>query len=203
MIRRRFVQNLSLLLLLGGLMIVPATTSAASKSNGVISARKTCEQQANIVNYRSTLLKTYKDTQDKRYQRNYNQWATRIRYAGQWVPNDARKARENLYKYRQLHKTMLNEIDRQIQAYQYLETSPLDCSAASKDALAKKVAEVHGVKNKKAVSGNALINKYQNQEVAFANKDMQKSNQKMIKNLHKEKRKHPTPEFSKTAVDTE
>lgn len=152
-----------------------------------------CEKRVTLLNNRSQLLSRYKETQEKQFQRERKKWVTRIGYASQWTEGDAKKARDSLYKYDDLHKKLTSELDSQINSYKYLETQPLDCSDANKPAVKGKLVEVRGIKGKKAVSGQALIAKLKKEESDYAKGDFKKDTSRMVDSLHKEKQSHRTP----------
>lgn len=174
----------------------PDASAAASKAKKT----KTCQQKATLVNYRSDLLVVMQRSENTKYQAFRAKWNTRITYASQWVPGDAKKTEKQLYKYDAIHAAVNKELTKQIKANRYLEKKPLTCSSKDEAKLSKKVQEIHGYKGKKAVSGNALIAEYQKQENDFANKDFKKSGDKMISKLHKAKQKHSKPQYKSITV---
>lgn len=161
---------------------------------------KTCEEQIAAVNYRADLLIAYKKSENQKYQAVRKKWVNRIAYAAQWVPKDAAKTRDSLYKYDAFHAATITEVSTQIKLYRTLEKRPLTCSSAMKGERARRLAAVKGLEGKKVVGGNALINQLQRKETKFLTKDFKKTSDKLVHKLHKEKRKHPKPEHAKLYV---
>ncbi len=129
--KREYYQSLFLCLLATTVVTVPslnASATSSSKSKNQTNSGQTCDQKIAKLNYRSSLLEIYKKSENGKHAALHKVWATRISYAGQWVPKDAEKARESLYKYDALHAVTEKEINKQIQDYKYLQKSPLDCS---------------------------------------------------------------------------
>lgn len=185
------------------LLVVVGAGSAvvyAQNNNSAQKANISCDQKVGVVNFRSKILGAYKSSEDSQYKRERKKLASRIAYAGQWVPKDAEKAREKLYKYDELHKSLNTELDKQIKNYQYLETDPLDCSDAKKDLLSKKLDEINGVKDKKIVGGQALIRQKKNEQQAYVRGDLKSANDNLVKKMHKAKSKHPKPSKPVTSV---
>lgn len=169
--------------------------------NSAAVSNEVCERQAAIVSSRSTILKTYKSQEDKEYKLKREKWATRIEYAGQWTKGSAEDAREALYKYDELHKAFNTELDNQIQQYEPLLNAPLECTNDQKKAEVKqKVDELKGIKDGKAVSGQALIEKLKRDETNFANKEFKKTTDKLIKEMRKAKEDNPVPNGPKLEV---
>lgn len=160
-----------------------------------------CNQQVALINLRSQLLASYKLSEEKQYKVFRKKWANRITYAGQWVPKESVKARDALYKYDSLHKSLIDEVDKQIKEFQYLETDPVSCAEDKKNTLAIKLEEVNGMDGKKVVGGQALIEKKKKEELKFEKSKFKKATGKMIKKLHAAKEKNPAPEKSMTIVD--
>jgi hypothetical protein len=181
------------------LVLIPAQTSLAAKKTAAKQSLS-CDQKLALVNYRSDILMNYKRRENSRYNTARAQWANRISYASQWIPKDATKARTKLYKYDALHKATDQELDRQIATYRSLSTHPLDCTAAHQAELARRIADIHGLQGKKAVSGNALIAQKKKQETKFYKGDLRKTNASLVKKLHKAKHKHPKPKHGKIDV---
>lgn len=179
-----------------GLFILVAISSTSS-SVYAASIPQTCKQKVAKLNYRSALLEVYKKSENGKHEALHKKWATRISYAGQWVPKDAEKARESLYKYDALHAITEKEIDKQIQDYSYLKNSPLDCSKTDAKVLVAKFEDVRGIKDKKVVGGQSLIAQDKTNETVFLKKDFKKSTDSLINKLHKEKSKHPKPQHPK------
>ena len=152
-----------------------------------------CELRVTLLNNRSKLLENYKRSEDKKYDAQRDKWSKRISYASQWVEKDAEKARSALYEGDKLHKELQNEIDKQIKSYEYLETSPLDCSAENKTKLADALKEVNGVRNRKAVAGQAIIEKQKEAQTEYLNGKFREETDKLIDRLHAEKKKHRAP----------
>ncbi len=105
-----------------------------------------------------------------------------------------------MYKYDALHAITEKEINKQIQDYAYLKNTPLDCSTTDAKVLVAKFEDVRGLKGKKVVGGQALIAQDKKNETLFLKKDFKKSNDTLIKKLHKEKSKHPKSQHPKTEV---
>lgn len=168
----------------------PITGFAASKTK-----TPTCQQQVQQVNYRSSILAAYKQTQDKRFNSIHNQWATRIGYAAQWVPGDAQKTRDTLYKYDATHEKLDKDLSAQITAYKSLQTHPLTCSKADQAKLKVRMKDIQGKK-----SGNALLKKDKTAETKFANGEFKQSKTTLLQKLHQARVKHPQPSHPKLAV---
>ena len=180
-------------------LIAGVSVVASRTDNGPQPRRVSCRQQVKLINYRSKLLEKYKESQQNDYTAYRTKWAERISYAGQWIPQQAQEARTELYRYDKLHADTTKEIDRQIKAYRYLEEKPLDCSAAKRAELVKKMDEVQGIKDGKAVGGNALIKQYEDKEKEFLDQ-LRETNGSLVSSLHKAKEKQPEPKHAKTPV---
>jgi hypothetical protein len=152
-----------------------------------------CESQAAVINARSALLGKVKESGDSRYELVRKKWDNRIAYAGQWVKSDAVEARDDLYKYDELHRSLNEEIDRQVGIYSNISQSPLQCSD---DNAKKQVAE----KFKAATSDQKSLEKVKKDETKHANGDFKKSTSKMVKSLTKAKEKRPAAEGAKLEV---
>ncbi|MDB5170316.1 MAG: hypothetical protein JWO35_10 [Candidatus Saccharibacteria bacterium] len=189
---RKYLLALAFCLVAAIAVFAPSLVSAASS--------ETCEQKVAKLNYRSELLEIYQKSENDKYTAVHKKWATRISYAGQWIPKDAEKTRESLYEYDALHAATDKEVNKQIGDYRYLEKSPLNCSKSKVATLTKKLDEVKGLKNNKVVGGNALIGQHKKAESEFLKKDFKKSSDGLIQKLHKEKSKHPKPQHPKTDV---
>ena len=187
--------------MLVALLIQPVSLLAASPSKASSKKTKTtCQEQIALVNYRADLLVAYKKSENIKYQTLRNKWATRISYAAQWVPKDAEKTRKSLYEYDDLHAATNKELSKQINSYRFLQNRPLDCSNARKAELARRVEDIKGLKGKKVVSGNALINQYKKKETKFLKNNFKKTSEKMVNKLHKVKTKDPAPKHPKLRV---
>ncbi len=178
-----------------GLTLITATPliyhyNVAAQSNA---SADSCELQTALLNNRSQLLSNLKNSENSKYQLQRKKWSKRIGYASQWVKKDAEESRQRLYEYDEIHKKYMTEIDTQIGKYKDLETSPLDCSEDSKSRLADKLKEVDGRDGKKIVGGQALIEKLKQEESKFFEGSFEKSTDKMIKNMRKEKEKNIAP----------
>ncbi len=159
-----------------------------------------CTQQVALVNNRSRLLTSYKQGEERSYKQTRKKTASRITYAGQWVPKEAEQARSALYRYDDLHRSLIQEVDKQIEAYKYLETDPLDCSDAKKQLLNEKVLEITGTKDRKAVSGQALLQQKKRDATKHVNDAFNEANKRMIKKLHDAKENGNKPDKSSTLV---
>lgn len=183
------VSLLALLFILNTHLPVAQAAEAGKKPAPV-----TCSQQVALVKYRSDLLTVYKQSDHAKYKTFRQQWANRIVYASQWVPEDARKTRESLYKYDALHARNLKEIDAQIRAAAGLKKAALGCSGAQKAVLRQKLVDIKGVKDGRVVGGNALISQNKREETKFQNNEFKKSRETLIRKLHAAKVAHPTPQ---------
>lgn len=168
------------LLVICGLNLAPVAASAEEIAH--------CKENVRLLNYRSDLLGVYKKNEDRSYNKVRKLWAERIAYAGRWVEKDAEKARDALYQYDALHAATMKEVDKQIKAYEPLKQNPLDCDKTDPSILKAKIGELNGRKNKKAVSGHALLTSIQKQEAAYVKGDFKKQTETMIDKLHKAKR---------------
>lgn len=186
----------------GALLLIFSVAAAliAPSSVAFAAADTSCQKQLDLVNYRSSILRSYRQTEAKKYRTQRDQWAARISYASQWVSKDAQKAREALYKYDALHAATDGELAKQINANLYLETKPLDCSAAKQAQVARKLDEIRGYQGKKIVGGNALITKQKKLETRYYKKDFSKASAAMMRKLQAAKAKHPQPTQPKMSI---
>lgn len=164
-------------------LFIPMTAHAAEPTN--------CQKEAALINYRSSLLTSYKKKENNRYEVFRNRWAGRIQYASQWLTQDAEKARDSLYAYDALHAKTNAELDKQITQFSVYEKDPVGCDASDKARYDTALAAAHG--SKKSLTGNALIRQLKDKESEYQRKDFKKSSDELIKKLHKAKKKHPSP----------
>ncbi len=200
MIMHKKIAGQPLLLAFGitTLVIAGLVGSDVYAQSNQVTASNLCENQATILNGRTSLLQAYKAKEDTKYKLERNKWAVRISYGAQWVPKDAEKARDSLYKYDDLHRELNKELDKQINDYKYLLDSPLDCTTEpNKLAVAQKVNELTGMVEGKAESGQALLEKLKYAEVKHANGDFKKTSENLVKSMHKAKKKSPKPSNQK------
>lgn len=197
------------LYLVGALVVLGAAAGYQGFSHFTAQAQQTppvtsstCEKQATLINNRSALLRSYKESEANKYKLSRDKWSDRTVYASQWVPKDAEKMRTFIYKNDELYKKVQAEIDTQIEAYKYLETAPLSCSDEPQRAeMAKKLAEVTGITNRKATGGQALLEQLNREKTKYEKDTFKKNSEALVKKLHTAKDKKPVPQHSKITVE--
>lgn len=177
------------------------TVVAVSQGKAEAALSKTqCEKQLRTVNYRSAALAVYQASENKKYQAVRSKWSERVSYAGLWVPKDAEKARESIYRYDVLRTKTNRELNKQVERYKSLQNKPLDCSVANLANVEKHLAEIKGNANKKQPKGSALIGQLKQTETNYAKGDFKKDMEKVVKKMHDRKKKQPKPEFEKLYI---
>lgn len=166
---------------LGALLLLAVVFSWLPLS--VAQAAANCQQQAAVLNGRSASLGLYQQRADNRYQNFRREWISRLNYASQWLPKDADKTYRDLRAYDKLHAATSREMRNQIDANKKYETAPLDCSAAHRTAMA--------AHKKSAGKEQIRLLRLKQQETAFYQGKLKKSNDKLLKKLHAVKAKHP------------
>lgn len=185
--------GLSLLVCLAAMPVATAASKTETKTYN-------CEQKAALVNYRSSLLSSYKKSEQQQYVSLRDKWTKRIAYASQWVPKDAEKTLQSLRQYDKLHSDSINEINEQIGAYKSLEKRPMTCTKANQSALEARIKDIEGLDGKKVVGGNAILSQNKKKEADYFNKHFKKDSQAMIRSLHTTKQKNPQPSHKPVKV---
>ena len=183
-------------------MITPLVVMAQNKESTpeIVIDDATCAQRVGLLNYRSQLLLSYKDTEAQQYATYRKKWSTRVAYAGQWVKQDAEAARSKLYEMDRFHKVFISEIDKQIDDYRPLETAPLSCAPEQRDEVIKKLTEVQGLDGKKAVGGHALIQEKKKAFVQARKNTFEPASKELVERLHAAKKKTPNPDAQQIEV---
>lgn len=165
--------------------------------------KSTCEKQVPFLNLRAQLLERLRYKQDQAYLSKRKVWSQRIAYSGQWVPKDAEKAREALYKYDQAHKAYSDELDKQKDIFIPLETNPLNCTDAKKADREKyyKLSKGESKNKGKDLSGQYKLFRLAKNETKYSKQEFKKVSEKMMKNQQKAKKKNPKPQKSMTLVE--
>ncbi len=183
-------------------MVAPLIVLAQEKNETpeIVLDDASCSQRIGVLNYRSQLLTSYKDTEERRYESYRKKWSTRIAYAGQWVKEDAESMRSNLYEMDRYHKVFISEVDKQAEDYRYLETAPLNCSAEMREQVLAKLTEVQGAPKGKPIGGHALIQKKKREFVQLQKNKFEPGAESLIEQLHKAKRKTPNPKTEQIEI---